>query len=381
MENVVNAVTPAAQLVAFEPKAVDVDAIERELGALWRQSTRAPLHEAASAAPAGVMRACMSNLLIFCGTQDAANSIARDVASIVHEHPARVLLFAEDGRRPAAEIEAFVSAQCYLAGGGRQICSEHVTVNAGPDAVRRLPSVARPLLVGDLPTALWWATADAPPQHGELFAEFAAMANQVIYDSCAWQDAARGVVLTGDWARREDAARVIADLAWRRIKPWRRLLSDALDPTRVPGALGSIREVVIEHGPHALPEAWLLIGWLACCLGWRPAGGKIVPGVDLAWAFHAPHGPVGVTVRRLNDGDADLRSVSVDWSAGSLRADVPGPGRLAVRMSGGAGPWRVVANPPRSRAVLLARQLPTLSRDALFLDTLEIARVMAKTLL
>jgi hypothetical protein len=33
-------------------------------------------------------------------------------------------------------------------------------------AIICLPSTARSLLIGDLPTALWWATADAPPLHG-----------------------------------------------------------------------------------------------------------------------------------------------------------------------------------------------------------------------
>ena len=180
---------------------------------------------------------------------------------------------------------------------------------------------------------------------------------------------------------RKDVAQVIADLAWRRITAWRRLLSQSLDPAIAPGALQSIREVVVEHGPHALPEAWLLIGWLACCLGWRAAGGAIVPGVDLAWAFQAPHGTVGVTVRRRDDGTAGLRSASIVWSNGRLQASELNPGRLAVRMNGGADPRRVIANPSRSRAALLARQLPTLSRDTVFLDTLEIARIMAKALL
>ena len=367
-----------AELVAFAPKPVDVDAIEHELTELWRGQ--------ATGAQETVTRACMSNLLIFCATQEEARGIAQEVASVVQEHPARVLLFVEDAQRPSSEIEAYVSAQCYLAGGGRQICSEHVMVNAGPGASRRLPSVARPLLIGDLPTALWWATAEAPPLRGQLFDEFAAMTNQVIYDSCAWQDAARGVVATGDWVRGGETRQVIADLAWRRIKPWRRLISQSFDPTAAPGAaLESIREVVVEHGPHALPEAWLLIGWLACCLGWRPAGGKVAAGVDLAWAFQTPHGPIGVTVRRLSDGDAALRNVSIEWSggasSGTLRASVLGAGRLGVRMNGSTEPARIIAHPPRSRAALLARQLPALSRDSLFLDTLELARIMAKALL
>jgi len=379
VENVVS--TVPVQMITGEPQPVDLEAIDRELTALWHQPTVAPPHEQVTETHGTVTRACMSNLMIFCTAQDAASGIAQEVASIVQAHPARVLLFVEDAQRPAGDIDAYVAAQCYLASAGRQICSEHVTVKAGPAAARRLPSVARPLLLGDLPTALWWASAEAPPLHGTLFDELAAMANQVIYDSAGWQDAARGVAATGDWARNADAEQGIADLAWRRIKPWRRLLSESLDPVRAPGALESIREVVIEHGPHALPEAWLLIGWLACCLGWRPAGGATVPGVDLAWAFQSPHGPVGITVRRLDDGPAELHRVTIDGTAGTLHANVLSPGRIGACLDGRNDPIHVIATPVRSRAALLARQLPARSRDALFLDTLEIARNMARALL
>jgi len=381
VENVVGPPSAAGPVGAAAPKLVDLDAIDRELTALWNRSAAAGSHDAPAAPPEAVTRACMSNLIIFCTAPDAASGIAQEVASIVQAHPARVLLFIEDAQRPAADIEAYVAAQCFLAGGGRQICSEHVTINAGPAAARRLPSVARPLLIGDLPTALWWAAPDAPPLHGRLFDELATMADQVIYDSAAWQDAARGVVAIADWARHADAGRTIADLAWRRIKPWRRVLSESLDPLRAPGVLESLREVVIEHGPHALPEAWLLIGWLACCLGWRPAGGAARPGVDLAWTFQAPHGGVGVTVRHGDTGPADLRRVTVEWTSGVLQADVLSPGRLAATVDGRADSVRVVASPTRSRAALLARQLPALGRDPIFLDTLDIARIMARALL
>jgi len=321
----------------------------------------------------------------FCATQTDANAVTQEMGVISQLHPSRVLLLVGDTGSGGAELEAYVSTQCYLIGGGRQVCSEHVTVNAATGAGRRLPSVARPLLIGDLPTSLWWVSNQAPPAHGPLFAELAGMADHLVYDSLGWADPVRGVVNTADWVLDSDTQQIASDLAWRRLKPWRRLISQALDPTVEPGALDSIRTITVEHGPHALPQAWLLIGWLACRLGWRPLAGKVSPGVEVTWAFQAPNGQVSVTVRRLSDGSSDLRSVAVGWGDCSenehMRFTALGGGRLAVTDGSDNEPSRILAAPELPRAQLVARQLPDLGRDALFLDTLDVSRIMAKSLL
>jgi glucose-6-phosphate dehydrogenase assembly protein OpcA len=376
MENAVSPGRGAPSLQAAPAKPVDVSAIERELAALWGPP-----------APDGqetVTRACMSNLIVFCASQTEAAQVSQEMGVIAQLHPSRVLLLVGDNPG-AVDLEAYVAAQCYLAGGGRQVCSEHITVRAPSGATRRLPSVARPLLIGDLPTALWWVSADAPPQHGDLFTDLASMTDHVIYDSLGWTDPVRAVVATANWALHADTDQIPSDLTWRRLKPWRRLIGQSLDPSIVPGALDAIREVVVEHGPHALPQAWLLIGWLACRLGWRPLGGTVAPGAQVTWTFHAPTGPVAVTIRRLSEGDSALRTVSIGWSTGgrsdTMRFSALGNGRLGVASERAGGSLRVVAAPVPPRANLVARQLPDLGRDPLFLDTLAVAATMAKALL
>src|SRR5207253_9666149 len=115
-----------------------------------------------------------------------------------------------------------------------------------------------------------------------------------------WAEPARGVAGTATWlARFEHAAgegvwSVASDLNWRRLKYWRRLLGQALDPAAAPGALDSISEVLVEHGPHAVVQAWELVSWLAARLGWQVEAGAMQPGVEIDWQFAAPHGKVNV---------------------------------------------------------------------------------------
>jgi len=363
-----------APLQSIAPRAVDIGAIERELEALW----------ATGDADAVVARACMSNLVVFCTTPTAANLVVQEMGLIAQSHPARVVLLVGGVEDATSELEAYVSTQCHLAGEGRQVCSEHVTVNASRGAERRLPSVARPLLIGDLPTTLWWVSEAAPPTHGSFFHELAMMSDHVIYDSAAWLDPTADLVSTADWALAVDTEQIAADVAWLRLKRWRRWISQTLDPAVEPGFLAGLDEVVIEHGPHALPQAWLLVGWLAGRLGWRPVGGRIAPGVEIALAFETPQGKVALTIRRSETGDAELRCVvvraGIGGDGGRMTFSAEPGGRLALRRGAGTSSPRLVSAPEIGRAGLVARQLPELGRDVSFLNTLAMSRAMARSL-
>ncbi|HKE12931.1 MAG TPA: glucose-6-phosphate dehydrogenase assembly protein OpcA, partial [Myxococcota bacterium] len=131
-------------------RRIDVRAIEHELAALWNE----PHAGMAGGEPGQELatRACMSNLVIWCATQEEARGLPIEIGAIVEKHPSRVLLLVGEAESAAGGLSASVSALCHPASAGRQICSEHVTLAAPGTGVGRLPSLARPLLIGDLPT-------------------------------------------------------------------------------------------------------------------------------------------------------------------------------------------------------------------------------------
>ena len=366
--------------VATPPEPVDISAIERALTKLWKppEGSAGDVH--------ALTRACMSNLIIHGTTREQASLIPDEIDVLVRQHPARVLLLVDEDDREATAIEAFVSARCHLAGKHSQVCSEHVTINASGDAVRRLPSVARSLLIGDLPTTLWWASDEAPPLGGDLFSELAAMSDQVIYSSQAWPDPVLGMLAMANWAGVVDPDEpVIADLSWGCLKPWRRLMSQSLDPAVLPGALGAINRVDVEYGPLGLPQAWLLVGWLSSRLGWLPTGLTSRKGQDAAWSFHAPRGHVDVRFRMQAEGEAEVRSVAVSWKGEEGSATMTfatlGPGRLGATCAGIDIEPRVLAAPVPTRALLVADELKDLERDLAFRDALLVARTLAQALI
>ena len=359
------------------PQPVDLAAIEEELARFWHDPE-------APETGAPVTRACMANLLIFCRNPDEEHALLQEIPSIVASHPSRVLLLVADVNRQSDGLEAFVCAHRRLTEEGQQIYSEHVTVRAGSASIRRLPSTVRSLLLGDLATTLWWATPEAPPLHGTLFDELADLADQVIYDSVAWTDPLHQLIVMADWIGRGHA-KSIADLAWQRPRLWHRLLAQSLDSGYAPGALESISEIHVEHGPHALTQAWLLIGWVALRLGWRPQGGRVMPGPEVHWQFAWPHGTPRVRIRRLESGAAEIRLMRVVTRVAdhpvTLHCRADSASRVSVFAEGLADRMLSLTGPVQSRAAMVAHQLPDLAHDRLFEQSVALARMMAEAML
>lgn len=375
-----SAPTVDRQRHSTQPKPVNVAAIERELAKLLFDAQA----DANDDVPPAITRAVMSNLIIFCASQEQAKTLPQEIALIVEQHPARALLLIGDEKAGGSEIDASVSAHCHYVSGGRQVCSEHVTVSATGDAIRRLPSATRSLLIGDLPTALWWANNEVPPpMGGDIFNELSRMADQVIYESLGWLEPARGVLMTAEWGAAEENNQVLADLQWRRLKGWRRLISQSLAPEVVSDALATINEMHVEHGPHGLPQAWQLVGWLAARLGWQPAGGQVKQDKEITWGFQSSHGPIKISILRHPQGPPQVERVRIGWKAktGPTTADftIAAPGRLQAVI--GDSPPRSLLSPEPTRAELVSKQLPDLNREAVFRETLLHSGSMARALL
>ena len=368
----------APVFTSYEPQPVELVDVEREVTRFW-SAPEAP------EAKALVTRACMGNLVIFCRSVQEEQEITQELPAIVAQHPSRVLLLVADATSQSEELEAFVSAHCHRVEEGQQVCSEQITVRASSVGLRRLPSTARSLLLGDLATALWWVPPEAPPLYGTLFDELAELADQVIYDSAAWTDPLRQLRVMANWIGRGPTKVLTADLAWRRPRLWRRLIAQSLDPAYAPGALEGITNIHIEHGPHALTQAWLLAGWLALRLGWHPRGGRVSPGPEVNWQFAWSHGTPWVRIQRLVSGEAEIKSMRIVTQVSGqpatfhFRAD--SASQVSVFAEGFGDRMLLLTGPVLSRAEMIARQLADLAHDRLFEESVALARTMAEAIL
>ncbi|HEV3118882.1 MAG TPA: glucose-6-phosphate dehydrogenase assembly protein OpcA [Gemmataceae bacterium] len=348
------------------------------------------LKEAQGAGDAPVIKARMSNLVVFCSNSEQAERVSTEIPAIVAVHPARVIILAPDCPADAADIVASLRVQSHRLG-HTDVCSEEIFLHACERSLDSLPFAVRSLLVGDLPTNLWWASPMPPPLAGTLLYDLAEYAQQLIYDSLGWVDPHRGVSATAPWLERFERApgqprwRVASDLNWRRLKYWRRLLGQSLDPNSAPGAIESITDVLVEHGPHAVTQAWELVGWLAARLGWRVQATRVQPGLQISWQVESRHGKLRVCIARLAEGPSEIRRIRIacvlDGKPVTLNCVVEDEVRLSAQPEGIATAPRTVTFQRQSVAELISRQLSDREPDPVFRESMEIARVFAQSVL
>ncbi|MEQ1635065.1 MAG: glucose-6-phosphate dehydrogenase assembly protein OpcA [Methylococcales bacterium] len=364
------------KIVAPRPKRVSIADIDVALDRLWSQFNQDIISSGFT-----VMRACMSNLIIYCNSMEEATAIGDDIPAIVDTHPARVLLLIGEGKPSDGRIEALVGIYYTAMSGGWQVCAERIDVIATPLTTDRLPSVARSNLIGDLPTTLWWASRQPPPEAGELFFQLAELSNQIIYDNMGWINPFKGVVAMTRWVAAQQDSRIVHNLAWRKVAIWRKLISQVLDPQVAPDALSSLHLIEINHGPHALAMVWLLVGWLASQLKWQSLDGKRLSDSELVWRFrNSNHSEIKIIVKRRPEGDPLIYQLGFDW----MNAKHPGrigferldSDRIGIVEALSTIPPRIIAAQIPARSTLVSAQLAQRNRDKVFENALKSCNAM-----
>jgi glucose-6-phosphate dehydrogenase assembly protein OpcA len=339
----------------------------------------------------------MSNLVIFCDRREQAERLADEASRVVEVHPARVLLVLGEAGLEARGLSTSVWVRRLASRNDPCACFEMVTLDAAGAAVGRLPFAVRALLVGDLPINLWWMASEPPPLAGAFLFDLAENAQQIIYDSRGWPAPTRAVAATASWLQgiaqglRGGRWRVASDLNWRRLKYWRRLLVQTLQPAATPGAIGTATDLLIEHGPQAEMQAWELVSWMTHRLGWKVRGGKAEPGIAINWRLEAPHGLVTVriqaspTLSAAIGGDMDeIRQIRLrchlEDKPATLVFRAVDTTRLEAVTEGVATTARTITVQPRSLAELVGRQLSDRDRDPVFVECMAVAQALAQSL-
>ncbi len=374
MADVMSADMSSNKMLATQTERISIADIDATLRRLWSS-----FHQDVSDGHT-VMRACMSNLIIYCDTKQEADLIGQEIPHIVEIHPARVLLLI-NGKPKKGSIESQVSIYYTELNEGWQVCAERIDAIATAEAVDRLPSIARAHLIGDLPITLWWASRLPPPNAGEIFYQLAELANQIIYDNMGWANPAKGVAAMTRWVAAQQDSQVVHNLAWRKIANWRKLISQVLDPQATPDALNSINLIEIEHGPHALAMTWVLVGWLASRLQWKAIDGKSLSDSELVWRFQSQHKEIKVIAKRLPEGEPLLYQLLFDWS----QPDQPGRicferldrDRIGIVESRSTVPARVFSAHIPARSALISAQLAHRTREKVFEEALKASNAMS----
>jgi len=365
----------------------DAGRVEQELRQLWR-------HEAEKSSAGPVLCSRTLNLIVYCRNFADVQRATALLDPIISHHPCRAIVISPAAPQSEEEIHTEVSASCLTShGGNRYIGRELVSLAAKPSAHRRVASMARALILPDLPVFLWWR--DAKSLGSELFQLLSELAERVIVDSAGLED------LQADWPRVHALVQrpglAVSDLAWSRLTSWRQLIAQLFDGPARASYLHRLHRMVVEFSPEGgepkVPADALLLGaWLARQLGFTnshpvlPQDNPTQHAAAVAWELSKESSRLVVELRQGKRPGTGVTAVFLscqgtpqavfvvsrtqDGKGLATRAELPGQATMR----------RLVRTGDESATCLVSRELEILGRDVLYEQVLRIASELAPAL-
>jgi Glucose-6-phosphate dehydrogenase subunit len=280
--------------------------------------------------------------------------VANRLARVGRYHASRTVVCAVEPGRTTLSARAVVQFDDTPERGEHAAVRETVFIDMGESHLRKLDRIVDPIVVTDVATAVW-----APHGHQEAVDALCHIAQAVVHDSGDDPDPDTALARARDLIRRL----YVVDLAWLRGTPWRERIAAAFDPPQLRDELRRLSAVTVRHSPDGRISGQLLLGWLACRLGW-PVGD---PGVALALE------PVEQDVR-------GLAGVTIESSAGLRLALDRGRGGLTARrrLPGGRDTSWTVLGASRGESGILGEGIrQALLRDPTYEPALACAEALA----
>lgn len=277
-----------------------VPEIERALAHIWADAAThrgdGEHHVAA--------RSSVLNLVVIAGPRETSARCAAIIEATAGRHPSRSLILSalDDEGRPGLDATIQTVAVA-TAAGADQTGAETIYVTVRGETSHHLASIIAPLLVHDLPVALWWPR---DPQFSSHRADrLLPIADRLIVDGSSWSG--DGLDRLGAMALVTEGRRlVVADFALLRQARWREALASVYDLPDLRPHLRAIRSITVEF---AAPQ------------GGDPTGltNIVRPVYHVAWLASRLGMSVVDPMRRLPDGRrvATLRqgdhAVAAEW--------------------------------------------------------------------
>jgi glucose-6-phosphate dehydrogenase assembly protein OpcA len=287
-----------AQAVAGEDVRVDVTSIEKQLAELWR-AEKGEREDA-------VTRAALWNVVAHTSSAErhayATEILARASASI----PQRTIVVQAE-RDGEAAISSWISANCHLVGGNRQVCSEEVSIVAAGERVPHVVPLVKALLLPDMPVAVWWL-GDLPHGPSSYAETLLDPADRLIVDSSHFDSPADFDLVCRVADRTHTAP---ADLNWARLEEWRAATATLFDPQPLRERLRAIRTVRVVCGADsffgAIAAPLLYASWLL-----------VQSGADAAFELVREEGAAGIRAVELHFDDASTALIRREREDGAV---------------------------------------------------------------
>jgi len=221
-----------------------------------------------------VARTSVLNLVVLAVDEVTAERCAAIIASTASRHASRSLILsaAEPDGEPG--LEASVEALALTTAAGRtETGAETIRIRACGETGLHLASIIVPLLVHDLPVALWWPSD--PPFDSHRAERLLPLADQLIVDGSSWSGS--GLDTMAKLAAAAEGLHLVAiDWALLRQSRWREAVASVYDLPDLRPHLGAVRRIDVEYatddpgdsaGNTNVVRPLYHVAWLASRLG------------------------------------------------------------------------------------------------------------------
>jgi len=235
--------------------------ILKALGKLW---TSLGEEEHQHGAPT-VLRACAMTLIVATEEAGGSYSASQIISELMREHPSRGIVLAISGEAEQP-FQAQVLAQCWKPfGKAQQICCEQIEITVHPDNWVNVGPTLVGLTAADLPVIFWCRykaalSADASEDQRAGLQTVLNLSTKVIVDTFG-DDAPSAFDLI---SRMRVGGRVVADLEWARLTPWRQPIAQIFENPARTNKYSDFHTVEITHcDDEPGPSAYYAAGWFS----------------------------------------------------------------------------------------------------------------------
>src|SRR5918993_962730 len=215
------AITLSEPVLRWSARAHSIADIEKELARIWANQDLSVADVSGDGAPGRhiAARTSVMNLVVIARRPEIAERAASTIHALTGRHPSRTIVVQAADPDGPSWIDAQVEAHCVLPrSDAPEICAETIHLTAGGEAGRHLSAIVTPLIIHDLPTAVWWP--GEPPFASRAAQELLAGADRLVVDGSSW--GGDGLARLREMASMLDTTRLaVSDFALVRQSRWR----------------------------------------------------------------------------------------------------------------------------------------------------------------
>ncbi len=234
-------------VLRWSARARSIPEVETELARIWANQDLTTEIEGEPGRHVAA-RTSVMNLVVIARRPEIAERGAATIQALTGKHPSRTIVVQSADPDGPSWIDARIEAHCILPReDAPETCAETIHLIAGGEAGRHLAAIVAPLIIHDLPVAIWWP--GEPPFTSRAAIDLFTVADRLMVDGSTWNgDGLARLAEMGAIAEQTQLG--VSDFAMVRQSRWREAIASIFDDPDFLPYLRSLRRIAVTYATH-----------------------------------------------------------------------------------------------------------------------------------